>query len=225
MRKEDYPQANTENKQSEVQNDRNGRLVDGNGRRPVMGREEAAQMVQEAGRDNSARAPVQYPQQYERNIQDNRNNGGYGRAQGQHRSSGNHFAPYPRGNQFAAGDLRRPVNGDGWNAGPLGGDPNMTVNEVLQQCAPLGNYNQADVKISNGMDRQLVDFLGTWKSPDASARYFRANPRAVLLLVRKFYLSTGPTAEQRNGRNAERPQRVYRGSSNAIPPVRVQDDS
>lgn len=52
-------------------------------------------------------------------------------------------------------------------------------------------------KISNGMDRQMVDFLGTWKSPDASARYFRGNPRAVLLLVRKFYLLKDPTQEDR----------------------------
>ena len=47
-------------------------------------------------------------------------------------------------------------------------------------------------KISQGMDRQMVDFLGTWKSPEASARYFRGNPRAVLLIARKFYLSTDP---------------------------------
>ena len=54
-------------------------------------------------------------------------------------------------------------------------------------------------KISHGMDRQMVDFLGTWKSPDASARYFRGNPRAVLLIVRKFYLSSDPTREERQG--------------------------
>jgi len=53
-------------------------------------------------------------------------------------------------------------------------------------------------KISNGMDRQLVDFLGTWKCPDASARYCRANPRAILLMVREFYITKDP-ARERNG--------------------------
>ena len=52
-------------------------------------------------------------------------------------------------------------------------------------------------KISQGMDRQMVDFLGTWKSPEASARYFRGNPRAVLLIARKFYLSTDPARGRR----------------------------
>ena len=41
--------------------------------------------------------------------------------------------------------------------------------------------------IANGMDRQFVDFLGTWKSPEASARYFRAAPREVLKFLRRFY--------------------------------------
>ena len=53
--------------------------------------------------------------------------------------------------------------------------------------------------ISHGLDRQMVDFLGTWKSPDASARYFRGNPRAVLLLVRKFFLGNDPTQEDNAG--------------------------
>ena len=30
--------------------------------------------------------------------------------------------------------------------------------------------------ISNGLDRQLVDYLGTWKSHEASARYYRCAP-------------------------------------------------
>ena len=42
--------------------------------------------------------------------------------------------------------------------------------------------------LSHGMDRQFCDFLGTWKSPDASARYYRASPMAVLRRVRAFYL-------------------------------------
>ena len=41
--------------------------------------------------------------------------------------------------------------------------------------------------ISQGLDRQFVDFLGTWASPEASARYYRANPAAVLQKIRRFY--------------------------------------
>ena len=54
-------------------------------------------------------------------------------------------------------------------------------------------------KLSNGMDRQLVDFLRTWKCSDASARYFRGNPRAILLMVRKFYLTKDPSREPLRG--------------------------
>ena len=57
-------------------------------------------------------------------------------------------------------------------------------------------------KLSNGMDRQLVDFLGTWKSPEASARYFRGNPSAILRMVRKFYLTCDPFRAPRNGEDA-----------------------
>ena len=39
------------------------------------------------------------------------------------------------------------------------------------------------------MDRQFVDYLGTWKSPEASARYYRERPVAVLII--KFYISLG----------------------------------
>ena len=42
--------------------------------------------------------------------------------------------------------------------------------------------------ISMGLDRQFVDYLGTWKSPESSARYFRAAPGAVLRSLRRFYL-------------------------------------
>ena len=41
--------------------------------------------------------------------------------------------------------------------------------------------------ISQGMDRQFVDYLGTWKSPEASARYYREQPAAVLKKIRHFY--------------------------------------
>ena len=41
--------------------------------------------------------------------------------------------------------------------------------------------------ISQGLDRQFVDYLGTWKSPEASARYYREQPAAVLRKLRRFY--------------------------------------
>ena len=42
--------------------------------------------------------------------------------------------------------------------------------------------------LARGMDRQFVDFLGTWKAPEASARYFRAAPHATIHMLRQFYL-------------------------------------
>ena len=45
--------------------------------------------------------------------------------------------------------------------------------------------------LTQGMDRQLVDFLGTWKSPEASARYYRENPDEVLRLLQRFYARVG----------------------------------
>ena len=41
--------------------------------------------------------------------------------------------------------------------------------------------------ITQGMDRQFVDFLGTWVSPEASARYYRESPAAVLRMLQNFY--------------------------------------
>ena len=41
--------------------------------------------------------------------------------------------------------------------------------------------------ISQGLDRQFVDYLGTWKSPEASARYYRDAPASVLRKLQKFY--------------------------------------
>ena len=41
--------------------------------------------------------------------------------------------------------------------------------------------------ISHGMDRQFCDYLGTWKSPESSARYYRASPATVLRKLLKFY--------------------------------------
>ena len=43
--------------------------------------------------------------------------------------------------------------------------------------------------LAEGMDRQFVDFPGTWKSPEASARYYRAAPASVLASLRRFYFS------------------------------------
>ena len=47
--------------------------------------------------------------------------------------------------------------------------------------------------LAMGLDRQFVDFLGTWKSPEASARYFRAAPPEVILMLRRFYLEQNRT--------------------------------
>ena len=44
--------------------------------------------------------------------------------------------------------------------------------------------------LTRGLDRQFVDYLGTWVSPDASATYFRARPAAVLNMLRRFYDKT-----------------------------------
>ena len=44
--------------------------------------------------------------------------------------------------------------------------------------------------LSHGLDRQFVDYLGTWSSPEASARYFRARPAVVLAMLRRFYANT-----------------------------------
>ena len=41
--------------------------------------------------------------------------------------------------------------------------------------------------LTNGVDRQFADYLGTWASPDASARYYRENPEEVLRRLQRFY--------------------------------------
>ena len=48
--------------------------------------------------------------------------------------------------------------------------------------------------ITHGMDRQFVDYLGTWKSPEASARYYRERPAAVLKKLTKFYIALGDSS-------------------------------
>ena len=47
--------------------------------------------------------------------------------------------------------------------------------------------------LNQGMDRQFCDFLGVWKSPDASARYYRGNPHAVINRLKRFYFSLPKT--------------------------------
>ena len=42
--------------------------------------------------------------------------------------------------------------------------------------------------LANGMERQLVDFLGTWKCPEASFRYYRAAPQLVLRSLTQFFV-------------------------------------
>ena len=44
--------------------------------------------------------------------------------------------------------------------------------------------------LNQGLDRQFCDFLGVWKCPDAFARYYRANPAAVLTRVRKLFFES-----------------------------------
>ena len=53
--------------------------------------------------------------------------------------------------------------------------------------------------LANGMDRQFVDFLGTWSSPEASARYYRAAPHLVLLSLQRFYFSVANWTYNRDG--------------------------
>ena len=41
--------------------------------------------------------------------------------------------------------------------------------------------------VSHGLDRQFCDYLGTWKSPEASARYYRASPATVLYKLQAYF--------------------------------------
>ena len=47
--------------------------------------------------------------------------------------------------------------------------------------------------LSMGLDKQFVDYLGTWASSEASARYYRANPAAVVRRLQIFYDSITDT--------------------------------
>ena len=42
--------------------------------------------------------------------------------------------------------------------------------------------------LSNNLDKQFVDFLGTWANPEASARYYRASPDAVLRRLQHCFM-------------------------------------
>ena len=42
--------------------------------------------------------------------------------------------------------------------------------------------------LSKNMEKQFVDYLGTWACPEASARYYRASPDAVLQKLHNFYM-------------------------------------
>ena len=41
--------------------------------------------------------------------------------------------------------------------------------------------------LSKNLDKQSVDFLGTWACPEASARHYRESPDAVLRRLQQFY--------------------------------------
>ena len=43
--------------------------------------------------------------------------------------------------------------------------------------------------LSKDMESEFVDYLGTWKISKASARYYRASPKAVLQKLTKFYVT------------------------------------
>ena len=77
----------------------------------------------------------------------------------------------------------------------------MTLTRFLQQLTRIKvNIAPYALRIggrtwllAKGLDRQFVDFLGNWKSPEASARYFRAAPREVLMMLRRFYFKQNAT--------------------------------
>ena len=90
------------------------------------------------------------------------------------------------------------------------------LQELCDRNCPVATYalriGGRTWKLTQGMDRQLVDFLGIWKSPEASARYFRGNPRSILLMVRQFYIENDPNPGRRNGDSAGSAQGDLRGS-------------
>ena len=47
--------------------------------------------------------------------------------------------------------------------------------------------------LSTGLDKQFVDYLGTWASSEASARYCSANLAAVIRRLQKFYADVTDT--------------------------------
>ena len=75
----------------------------------------------------------------------------------------------------------------------------IALREYLQKLikckAPVSPYalriGGRTWNLTHGMDRQFVDYLGTWSSPEASARYYRERPGAVLKKVTRFYVNLG----------------------------------
>ena len=64
------------------------------------------------------------------------------------------------------------------------------VTKIQENIAPYAlKIGDRKFLIANGMDRQLVDFLGNRKSPEFSTRYFRANPTAAIKQLQKLYRS------------------------------------
>ena len=77
--------------------------------------------------------------------------------------------------------------------------------KTLGRGAPIGQYIQTITAsknpispyalriggrtwyISHGMDRIFTDYLGTWKAPEACARYYRESPVTVVRILLKFY--------------------------------------
>ena len=90
------------------------------------------------------------------------------------------------------------------------------LQELCDRNSPVATYalriGGRTWKLTEGMDRQLVDFLGIWKSPEASPRYFRGNPRVILLMVRQFYFENDPNPGRRNGDPARSARGDLRGS-------------
>ena len=65
------------------------------------------------------------------------------------------------------------------------------LQEVAKSKTPVSAYalriGGRTWNITQGLDRQFVDYLGTWKSPEASARYYRERPGSVLRKITRFY--------------------------------------
>ena len=61
------------------------------------------------------------------------------------------------------------------------------VNEDLQVSRYALRIGGRTWYLSQHLDKQFVDYLGTWASSEASARYYRASPEAVLKRLQSFF--------------------------------------